>query len=323
MLDLIINKLVFCIIKPESIRMANERSQNWCFTLNNYPATFEVLLQELFDREDVEYLIAGREVASTGTPHLQGFVRFRTRRRFGAVSRLLPHGCHLEVARGSPKQNERYCSKEDASPFVRGTCPAETQGKRSDIERFHQWCKTQVGPPTEKTIMDEFPSLYLRYRGNLLKMSKELCIRPVQCEVQLREWQQEVINIVEDEAHPRHIHFYVDERGNTGKSFLARYMLRKHRDKVQVLRVGKRDDLAHAIDENKSVFFFDIPRGGMQFLQYDVLEMLKDGLVFSPKYNSMMKEMKEKCHVVVFCNESPDRERMSQDRWKVTNMRRI
>lgn len=301
--------------------MANGRSQNWCFTLNNYPATFEVLLQDLFDREQVEYLIAGREVAGTGTPHLQGFVRFRTRRVFGAVQRLLPQGCHLEIARGTPEQNRAYCSKEDDSPFVRGTCPETTQGKRSDIEKFLEWCKEHVGPPSEKAIMDRFPSLYLRYRGNLLKMSKELCGRAVLRDVQLRPWQTDVKTILDGPVNDRHIHFYVDEVGNTGKSWLAKHLFLSDRDNVQVLRVGKRDDLAHAIDESKSCFLFDIPRGGMQFLQYDVLEMLKDGLVFSPKYQSMMKELHKKAHVVVFCNEAPEREKMSRDRFVVTNLR--
>jgi hypothetical protein len=301
--------------------MTNGRTTNWCFTLNNYDATFEVLLQELYDRESVEFLIAGREVGASGTPHLQGFIRFRTRRTFQVVQRLLPQGCHIEVARGTPEQNRAYCSKEDASPFVRGTCPEAAQGKRSDIEKFCEWCKEHVGPPTEKAIMDGFPSLYLRYRGNLLKMSKELCSRAVLGELEWRAWQQRCIDVIEGPVHPRHVHFYVDEVGNTGKSWLAKQMFLRNRDKVQVLRIGKRDDLAHAIDESKSVFLFDIPRGGMQYLQYDVLEMLKDGLVFSPKYQSMMKELRGAAHVLVFSNEAPDMSRMSRDRFVVTHLR--
>ena len=298
-----------------------QRSQNWCFTRNNPTAGWEVLLQELYNREGVEYIIVGRETGASGTPHLQGFVRFRARRRFGVVQRLLPQGCHIEIARGSPEQNRAYCSKEDAAPFVRGTCPTLAPGKRSDIERFCEWCKESIGPPSERDIMEEFPSLYLRYRGNLLKMSKELCSRGVLSDVEFRAWQRNVIDVLDEPADNRHIHFYVDEVGNTGKSWLCRRLLKENPRKVQVLRVGKRDDLAHAIDESKSVFLFDIPRTGMQFLQYDVLEMLKDGLVFSPKYQSMMKEMKGNVHVLVFCNEEPDRTKMSRDRYVVTHLR--
>jgi hypothetical protein len=298
----------------------NGASERWCFTYNNYPENFEVLLQNMFDRGEVAYLIAGREVASTGTPHLQGFLCLRTRRVFNTVQRLLPNGCHIERARGSIESNIRYCSKDDENPFTLGEQPEVHQGKRSDIERFHEWCKKQTGAPSERVIMDEFPSLYLRYRGNLLKMSKELCGRPVLGEVEFRDWQEEVKMIVEGTPDDRHIHFYVDEDGNSGKSWLCKRLYRERPEKTQILRIGKRDDLALAIDESKSVFLFDIPRSSMQYLQYDVLEMLKDGMVFSPKYQSMMKMMKSQCHVMVFCNEMPDMEKLSQDRYVINEI---
>ena len=83
------------------------------------------------------------------------------------------------------------------------------------------------------------------------------------------------------------------------------------------LRVAKRDDIAHSIDENKRIFMFDIERASMEYLQYSILEQLKDGLVFSPKYDSRVKRIKSNAHVVVFCNEHPDPTKLSEDRYHV------
>jgi hypothetical protein len=113
--------------------------------------------------------------------------------------------------------------------------------------------------------------------------------------------------------------FYVDDEGGKGKSWFQAWYLTKNPEKTQVLSAGKRDDIAHTIDKTKSVFFFNIPRGGMEYLQYPILEQLKDRMVFSPKYNSTMKFLTAVPHVVVFCNEHPDMNKMSLDRYIIIN----
>lgn len=83
------------------------RSRAFCFTLNNYTEADEKRLSEL----SYKYLIYGREIApETQTPHLQGYVYFKHGKTFEAARRLLI-GCHIELAKGSSKQNKSYCSK--------------------------------------------------------------------------------------------------------------------------------------------------------------------------------------------------------------------
>lgn len=84
-----------------------------------------------------------------------------------------------------------------------------------------------------------------------------------------------------------------------------------------MLSIGKNADLAHAIDESKRVFVFDIPRGSMEYLQYGILEQLKNRMVFSAKYNSTTKILHQKPHVIVFCNEDPDMDKMTNDRYNI------
>lgn len=92
--------------------------RGWCFTVCNY--TEEEL--ESIKTIPCRYLVVGREVASTGTPHLQGYIYFEHPRCLAGVSRAIPRA-HLEVARGTAAQNLAYCTKQDAEPYVRGDPP--------------------------------------------------------------------------------------------------------------------------------------------------------------------------------------------------------
>jgi hypothetical protein len=65
---------------------------------------------------------------------------------------------------------------------------------------------------------------------------------------------------------------------------------------------------------------FDIPRLGMEFFQYNVIEQIKDRIVFSAKYQSMAKVLDHDAHVVVFCNEMPKDDALTADRYKYFNV---
>lgn len=83
-----------------------ENLKNFVFTLNHYVDEHVQYLQSL----DCQYIVFGFETApTTGTPHLQGYIQLRRRRKFGAVAKLLPW--HIEPARGTPEQAIEYCKK--------------------------------------------------------------------------------------------------------------------------------------------------------------------------------------------------------------------
>jgi hypothetical protein len=74
------------------------------------------------------------------------------------------------------------------------------------------------------------------------------------------------------------------------------------------------------VDVGKKVYLFNVPRGSMEFLNYGFLEMLKDRMILSPKYESCMKLLEYTPHVVVFANEHPDMSKMSADRYNITEL---
>jgi hypothetical protein len=296
--------------------MPQNAAKRWCFTLNNYtPAELASIVDSA---DNFDYLIVAREHGDSGTPHLQGFVCLQTKLRLNNV-KALPgfQRAHLESSRGTPKEASDYCKKDgDFDEF--GTLPTG-QGKRSEFDTLKEWIKEQDPSPTHRDLAENFPSLWGRYRSAVLSFVDLFGLKPQLVDGPLRGWQTQLNDIVEAPPNDRQIIFAVDPDGNKGKSWLTRYWFTK-RDDLQRLSIGKRDDLAHAIDVTKRIFVFDIPRGQLEYLQYNILEQLKDRMVFSPKYDSRTKILTNLPHVIVFTNEEPDRTKMTGDRYRVFNM---
>ena len=113
-------------------------SKRWCFTLNNYSEQEEQHVAGLFGTTDsIGYLVAGREVGDSGTPHLQGFVVFTTRKSLIQVRGIIGARIHAEISRGLPAQAAEYC-KKDGDFIEFGTLP-EGQGRRTDWDEYKQW----------------------------------------------------------------------------------------------------------------------------------------------------------------------------------------
>lgn len=294
-------------------------SKHWCFTWNNYDDEALPFLSQLVagEQSTARYVIVGREIAPTTlTPHLQGFISFAERRAFAYVHALLP-GCHLESAKGTPKQNREYCSKSgDFDEY--GTLPSGS-GKRNDWELFRDWCASQPSNPSDRRLMEEWPSLWGRYPAASRRMASELAPRPVLRSGELKPWQSDLLSELDEEPDDRTVRFVVDRDGGAGKSWFCGYCF-SVRDDVQLLGPGKRDDIAYVIDSTKRVFLLNVGRGQSEYLNYGLLEMLKDRMVMSTKYQSAMKILEHTPHVIVLMNEAPDYSKMTDDRYRVLDL---
>lgn len=292
-------------------------SKNWCFTIqyNDNEEGLLLQLRALHEAGTFSYIVAGREVApSTGQKHLQCFGVLPSRKSFATVRGLLPQ-CHLERARGTATQAATYCRK-DGNFVEYGELPVSSQGKRSDWERFRDWCLELDQAPSDRQFIDEFPGLFGRYPVSCRRIASELVPRPVLRDGELRPWQELLRQRLGQAPDDRTVEFYVDIDGGSGKSWFCGYVYSRL-DRVQLLGPAKRDDVAHMVDVRSRIFLVNVPRGSMEYLNYGILEMLKDRMVISPKYESQMKILTQVPHVIVFCNEFPDMHKMSADRYVI------
>lgn len=147
--------------------MSDKKYRAWAFTWNNYSDENLGWL----DVVECEYICYGKEVApETGTPHLQGWIKFKNPRTFGGVrKKVFFEKAHVEPVK-SEAAIEIYCRK-DGDIYERGTKPK--QGARSDLEAMkeHMQGGGDIGDLWEMNFnaMLQYRRGFEAYRNNLLK----------------------------------------------------------------------------------------------------------------------------------------------------------
>ena len=102
--------------------------------------------------------------------------------------------------------------------------------------------------------------------------------------VQWRLWQRIVLNALERDPDPRKMLWIWDQSGNKGKSFLATYLAKD----AFVTGNGKSADIKYPYD-GQQIVVFDFSRTQQAIVNYEVKEDIKNGQLFSTKYESCMK----------------------------------
>lgn len=129
--------------------------------MNNYVDT------QMVDSIDCKYIIYGKEVGESGTPHLQGFIVFSLQKTLSAAIKSLP-GCHVEIAK-DVEASIKYCSK-DGLTTERGVRPMSQKRKGEvEVERYEA-----ARSAAEQGRWDDVPAdIYIRHYGNLKKIRAE------------------------------------------------------------------------------------------------------------------------------------------------------
>lgn len=139
-------------------------------------------------------------------------------------------------------------------------------------------------------------------------------------DIELYDWQKELLSIVKGPVHDRKVFWYMDKVGGSGKSTFADWLEAKEGALI-INQMGSERDSASLIlgalesGWDSRIVVVNIQRSkviGPPF--YDSLECIKDGRVTTTKWQGKSKRF-PKPHVVVFANIPPDRKCMSEDRW--------
>lgn len=138
----------------------------------------------------------------------------------------------------------------------------------------------------------------------------------------LYTWQTKILDIIKERADDRTIHWFWEPNGKTGKTTLAKHICMNYN---AVFLQGKSNDIkcgvAAYIKENKSldIAIFYYPRTYEDYVSYEALESIKDGIFFNGKYESGMC-MYNSPHVLIFANFEPNKDSLSKDRWNIVRI---
>lgn len=134
-----------------------------------------------------------------------------------------------------------------------------------------------------------------------------------------RGWQITVMDIIVTQPDVRTINWFWEPDGGVGKTSLCKYLVAKH---DAVILSGKSNDMFHMLSKcrKRNLVIINVPRSTQDFVNYGAIEAIKDGLIFSGKYEGTMLVFNSP-HVIVFANEPPYEEKMSADRWNIVRIR--
>lgn len=289
------------------------RSRNFCITDNNYGERDIDIFKSI---ECIKYGVLGKEIASTGTPHLQGYVQLKEGKTIKAFQKILKNAglrVSVIVARGNWQQNNKYCTK-DGNAIEWGT--PKKQGKRNDIHELYEAIKSGKD---DYYLQENHTIAYTKYykacdrmRQNVRHHLAEEQLKKDFATVELQEWQEQALDKLETQSERKVLWIY-DQEGNKGKTWLSKYLL-ANKDTFYV-QGGKSSDIAYAYNYEK-IACFDFTRSQEEYVNYSVIESFKNGLLFSPKYTAITKKFSP-CSVIVMSNFYPDVNQLSDDRWDI------
>lgn len=299
--------------------------RGWCFTINNPKEELK------YDDKVMNFLIYQLEQGINETLHYQGYVQFRYNTSAKVCKKRLGGRAHVELQRGSVEQNVHYCSKpvgncdckhceraiRKSGPWVFGKkVEIEAYKKQSKLDEMFQDLKAGY---SDVQLFEKYEIHYMHYRSKLQASRKLLAqlkgekyVNEIYKNKVLTGIQQEMLIFLQSQNN-RQIGWIVDYKGGLGKTELSKWLI-VNKGAIRLTSGGTKD-LAFCYN-GQSIVIFDLPRTMKETLNYQVIEGLKDGILFSGKYESEVKIFKPP-HIYVFSNFYPNVEALSKDRWLI------
>lgn len=196
--------------------------------------------------------------------------------------------------------------------YIRAPSPVTFQSVKKINDRMH----IEVAKGT-----DEHNLKYCSKDGNFetnLEMPEK-----VEIIEELRPWQKEIADLIQQKPDKRTIHWYWDPIGNIGKTELCKYLYIKYG--IMYITGGKGSDILHVCTEALSknpkckTFILDFPRAIEGFVSYTAIEQIKNGFWTSTKYEGGTICI-NRPHVIIFANWEPEIEKFSADRWRIVKL---
>lgn len=254
------------------------------FTYNN-PSKDEKdeLLKWLDGRANMSYIFQ-EETGKNGTPHLQGVFKSKSPIKWVTLKKLFKR-VHWEKTK-SWKDAIIYCSKEETR--------TGKIYKSKDI----------IIPRVKKPIKDPLEGK------------------------RLYPYQKKILKLIKEEPDDRTIHWFWDSNGNIGKSSLVKHIYIKHQD-TTIITGGKGNDVRNQVNihvngdakkgippKELEIAILDISRTNEDYVSYEVIEQIKNGLLYSGKYEGGTCLFNSP-HIICFANFEPKIENLSEDRWHI------
>lgn len=275
-------------------------------------------LEEEFDKTELILceIAHEKECSETNYEHSHIVIEWNNRIDTKNCRRLDYEDIHPHIKKLSGKKAIRdalkYISKEDEDPSI--------------LKALKKYSMTKTELLKGKTIEEALNENVQKWSdvGGIIMAHKLMNnVEPKLKELpEKQDWHLELDKLIE-ESTCRDIFWVFGKRGNEGKTLWARHEVRKGKC-IYATSMTSLDSFSNYLlsQANKKPDFdtiiIDLCRTMEErtLVLYSMLEICKNGLIQSSKYEGGMKEFNPP-KVIVFSNWYPDIDNLSKDRWKI------
>jgi len=209
---------------------------------------------------------------------------------------------------------------ESGTPHLQGTIKLKIKGRPKELFKYDKihWEKTKAVKEAIEYCSKEQSRNGTCFTNLILPREPRLI-----AEDKLYSWQRNIVELIKTIPDERTVHWYWEANGCSGKTALCRLLVGRYK---ALCISGKATDCKHGIVEyikkNKVppvIILLNIPRSSKDYVSYEAIESIKDGLFFSGKYESGSVLM-DFPHVIIFANFAPERNKLSADRWDIVHI---
>lgn len=262
----------------------------------------------------------------SGKEHWQGYAEFQRKITLNTVKELFDDDTlHVEKRRGTRQEAREYCMKEDTrvEPYVQvGRWRETNQGQRRDLERDIKLIEEGASMldmlKLDCVRFNQFQRLFRFAEEEFKKVRGLKALQEEMKDKELNQVQQKIHEKFTNQNN-RQITVVVDKQGGIGKTFYSKWLISQQPKNVIYYNNAKTSDIACAY-EGQEYAIFDLTRSLGERINWGAIEAIKNGILFSSKYESGCKVGNPKQKVLVLTNSYPDLDKLSLDRWDILNI---
>lgn len=258
----------------------NYKGTNFVLTINNWNKLNLEKLEHFLSYSCKTYLFCKEIGNITKTPHLQGFIKTKSHKRYNTIMKEIGFNCYIKSMKGSLSSNINYCIKQVKNDDDILYCSDDIKSKiiipeiieHIPYDNLYDWQKNIYNLLLEKPNKRTIHWVY-EPTGNV---GKTELVKTIMLTL------------------PKSLLF------TGGKSNDITF---------QIINSNF----------NPKICLFDIPRTQEGFVSYNAIEQVKNGMVNSCKYEGGTKIFNIP-HVIIFANFEPDKTKLSRDRWNIIDL---
>ena len=209
---------------------------------------------------------------------------------------------------------------EEGTPHLQGSIHLKNRMRLTELKKINK--NIHWEPTRNLEAADKYACKEETRTGKIYRKEKRKAFIRTKSKFDSIIPRQDVIDIIEKEPDNRTINWIWSDKGRVGKTSTSAYIENNY-DNVCIVN-GKGADIKNSViahlEKNKlDILIVNVPRCNEGHVSFAAIEEIKDGLIYSGKYEGGFANI-EHPHVIVMCNFYPETSKLSEDRWNIINV---